>query len=214
MPFKNRKEAGLLLAKKLRAYQNSNPLVLGIPRGAVPMASIISEKLKGELDVVLVHKIGAPGNPEFAIGSVAEDGTVYLNEITAKMPGVEKFVREQAPIEAEKLRNRRKQYAPYRKPADPKDRVVIIVDNGMATGATMIAALRLIRMKKPSRLIAAAAVSPLETVNRISREADETIILKVPKDFFAVGQFFGDFTQVTDEEVAACFPERAAPTRK
>ncbi len=169
------------------------------------MAKIISEQLNGELDVVLVHKIGAPGNPEFAIGSVAEDGTTHLNEITRNMPGVEEYIREQAPLEAEKLRKRRRQYAPYREAADPEGRIVIVVDNGMATGATMIAALRLIRKKKPHRLIAAAAVAPMETLNRIAREADETVILKVPKDFNAVGQFFGDFTQVTDEEVAACF---------
>ncbi|HSG06276.1 MAG TPA: phosphoribosyltransferase family protein [Nitrospiria bacterium] len=207
MIFKNREEAAHQLAEKLSAYRGKNPLVLGIPRGAVLMARIIADALEGELDIVLVHKIGAPENPEFAIGSVTEIGTVYLNEAARDLPISPEYITERTRVETENLHEKRLRYTPNRDPSDPVDRIVIIVDDGMATGSTMISALRLMRLAKPARLIAAAAVAPPETLRQVEQEADETVCLETPEGFFAVGQFFAEFEQVTDEAVAAALRE-------
>jgi len=212
MLFQNREEAAELLAEKLSKYRGQNPLVLGIPRGAVPMARIIADALKGELDVVLVHKLGAPGNPEFAIGSVSENGHIYLN-VAAKGWGVSQdYISRETKAQIETLRRRRALYTPVRPAIDPLNRIVIVVDNGIATGATMIAALRAIRAKHPAELIGAVAVAPQETIERIAKEADAVVCLEVPKEFYAVGEFFRDFSQVTDEEVIASLKQ--APARR
>jgi predicted phosphoribosyltransferase len=199
--FASRIEAAALLAERLREYQGRNPLVLGIPRGAVPMAEVIADRLEGELDVVLVHKLGAPYQEEFAIGSVSERGDVYLSEDIGRY-GIEKpYVAAEAERQLEALRRRRAAYTPVREPINPEGRLVIVVDNGVATGWTMIAALRALRPLNPARLIAAMAVAPPSAVDRIRAEADELVCLEIPSDFYAVGQFFGDFHQVSDEEV-------------
>src|SRR6185369_12989750 len=154
MRFSNRDEAAALLAEQLVAYKGKNPLVLGVPRGAVPMARIIADALGGEMDVVLVRKIGAPGNPEFAIGAVNEFGRVAISQRDAEYSGA-----DDAYLEAEKqrqieiMRVRRAQYTEQRPPIDPAARVVIIVDDGLATGSTMIAALETLRDQHPARLI-------------------------------------------------------------
>jgi predicted phosphoribosyltransferase len=203
MMYANREQAAELLAERLAGYRGRNPLVLGIPRGAVGMARIIAEALGGELDVVLVHKLGAPGNPEFAIGSVSESGAVYLSA-DARALGISKsYIDQEVQAQLATLRRRRAQYTPVRLPIDPKDRIVIVIDNGIATGATMIAALRAVRTQQPAQLVAAVAVAPQETLDRIRLEADETVCLAVPEGFFAVSQFFQRFPQVTDEEVIA-----------
>lgn len=214
MYFKNRQQAAGLLAKKLARYKGQKPLVLGIPRGAAPMAKIIADALDGDIDVVLVHKLGTPGNPEFAIGSVDESGHVYLKEHarTLGLSGAE--------IEAEKerqvktLRERRARYTPVHPSIDPAGRIVIVVDDGIATGASMIAALRSIRAKQPKRLIAAVGVAPYESLQEIRSLADEVVCLGVPADFYAVGRFFEEFTQVSDEEVIALLQQsRSRPQR-
>jgi predicted phosphoribosyltransferase len=208
MRFENREHAGRLLARKLITYKGKTPLVLGIPRGAVPMAKIIADSLEGELDVVLVHKLGAPGEPELAIGSVDETGHVYLTEHAF---GIEAgYIETEKKQQLEVLRRRRAQYTPFRSPISPSGRIVIVVDNGIATGATMIAALRAVREKKPARLIAAVAVAPPITVGRMSEEADEVVCLMKPVDFYAVGQFFEDFAQVSDEQVVAILQQNGS----
>jgi predicted phosphoribosyltransferase len=208
MRFENREHAGRLLARKLIACKGKTPLVLGIPRGAVPMAKIIADFLDGELDVVLVHKLGAPGEPELAIGSVDETGHVYLTEHASGIdPG---YIETEKNRQLDVLRQRRARYTPFRSPVSPSGRIVIVVDNGIATGATMIAALRAVREEKPAGLIAAVAVAPPFTVDRMSEEADEVVCLMKPTDFFAVGQFFEDFAQVSDEEVVAILQPKAA----
>ncbi len=205
--FKDRIEAAQKLAEKLSPYKGQNPLVLAIPRGAVPMAKVIADALGGEVDVVLVHKIGAPGNPEFAIGAVDEHGHIQVSDYARAMGIPEDYIQKEAKAQIEKLRERRKLYTPVRPPIDPQGRIVIVVDDGVATGSTMIAALNAIRAKKPKKLIAAAAVAPPDAVQRIAPYADEVVFLETPEYFFAVGQFFQHFPQVSDEEVIRILEE-------
>jgi predicted phosphoribosyltransferase len=203
MPFRNREEAAHLLAQRLMAYRGHHPLVLGIPRGAVTMAKIIADALEGELDVVLVHKLGAPGNPEFAIGAVDESGQVYLGSYVQRLGISEDYVSAETAAQLETLRTRRAMYTPIRPPISPAGRLVIVVDNGIATGASMLAALRAVRAQQPAKLIAAVAVAPLQTLERLAQEADEVVCLEAPEELYAVGLWFEDFSQVTDAEVVA-----------
>lgn len=203
MVFDNREQAAQLLAQRLDEYKGKNPLILAIPRGAVPMGKVLAEELGGEVDVVLVHKLGAPGNPEFAIGSVDETGDVQLTGYASSYGITEFYVEKEKQAQLETLRRRRAMYTPVRSPIDPANRIVIVVDDGVATGSTMIAALRAVRDKNPQKLIAATAVAPPDTLQRIGEVADEVVCLEAPANFFAVGQFFRDFAQVSDEEVIA-----------
>lgn len=212
MRFLNREHAARLLADKLAGYRGQHPLVLGIPRGAVPMAKVIAEALDGDLDVVLVHKLGAPDNPELAIGSVDESGHVFLHEYAWDLGVDEEYIEREKRAQLKMLHQRRAQYTPVRPPLDPTGRIVIVVDNGIATGASMIAALRAVRAKHPAKLIATGAVAPPETAARIRKEADELVIIDTPRDFFAVGQFFEDFSQVTDEQEIAILRQSGTKT--
>jgi putative phosphoribosyl transferase len=159
MPFHDREHAAHLLAQRLVGYRSQRPLVLGIPRGALPIAKIIAEALEGELDVVLVHKLGAPGQPELAIGSVDKAGHLYLSDYVRDLGVTDAYVEREKAAQLETLSKRRAMYTPIRSPMDPAGRVVIVVDNGVATGASMIAALRAVRAQQPAKLIAAAAVA-------------------------------------------------------
>jgi putative phosphoribosyl transferase len=214
MRFRNREHAARLLAEKLTVYRGQKPLVLGIPRGAVPMAKIIAEALEGDLDVVLVHKLGAPGNPELAIGSVDETGHVFLHDQVWDLGVDEAYIEHEKKAQLKTLHKRRIQYTPVRPPLDPAGRIVIVVDNGIATGASMIAALRAVRAKQPAKLIATVAVAPPETVARIRKEADEVVCLDTPELFFAVGHFFEDFSQVSDEQAIAILRQSSARSKK
>ena len=207
MSFKDRSDAAHKLAGRLAAYKDRSPLVLAIPRGAVPMGKIIADELGGDLDVILVHKLGAPGNPEFALGSVDETGAVYLSEHIKSMGIDDQYIEREKQSQLETLTQRRQRYTPVRPPLDPRGRVTIVIDDGIATGATMIAALRAVRTKHPDRLIAATAVAPPETIDKIKAEADEVICLETPAYFYAVGQFFSNFDQVSDEDVIALLAE-------
>lgn len=200
MRFLNRDEAAEKLADKLQIWRGQRPLVLAIPRGAVHMARIIAEKLDGEVDVVLVRKLRAPGNPELAIGSIDETGWVYLADYALQMADDAHIEREKK-IQMEVMQNRRAQYTPVRPPLDPAGRVVIVVDDGLATGSTMIAALHAIRAKKPQKLVCAVPVAPPDTLEKVRPLADEVVCLYAPEMFYAVGQFYMDFPQVSDDQV-------------
>jgi predicted phosphoribosyltransferase len=160
MIFENRAAAARQLAAALSQYRNKNPLVLAIPRGAVPMAKIIADELNGEFDVVLVRKLGAPSNPEFAIGSVDETGWVYLADYAERVGANEEYVKGEVARQLDTIRKRRREYTPVRPPIDPAGRIVIVVDDGLATGSTMISALHALRSKNPAELICAVPVAP------------------------------------------------------
>jgi putative phosphoribosyl transferase len=210
MIFHNRTEAARLLAEALAAYRGQQPLILAIPRGAVPMASVITDALGGELDVVLVHKLGAPGNPELAIGAVDEAGQVYLNEDLHALRISQHYLETERKAQLETLRRRRTLYTAARPPIDPAGRIVIVVDDGIATGSSMIAALRAVRARRPAKLIAATAVAPAHTLQLIEQLADDVVCLEVPPVFYAVGQFFEEFQQVSDDEVIAILKHSGA----
>jgi predicted phosphoribosyltransferase len=201
MLFQDRIQAARLLAEKLKSYKGRSPLILAIPRGAVPMGEVIADALDGELDVILVHKLGAPGNPEFAVGSVSERGDVFLSDAAEALGISENDIAREVRDQLESLNRRRASYTPIRHSIDSFNRIVIVVDDGIATGSTMIAALRAVRVKRPAKLIGAVAVAPPETLERIAKEADEVVYLEAPINFHAVGQFFLNFSQVSDDEV-------------
>lgn len=199
--FRDRNEAASRLAEKLSQYQNKNPLILAIPRGAVPMAKIIADKLGGEFDVVLVRKLRAPHQPELAIGSIDESGWTYVADYAASTGATGDYLESEKRVQMATIRKRRAQYTPIRAPIDPAGRIVIVIDDGLATGATMISALHGLRARQPQRLICAVPVSPPETLAKVADMADEVVCLEAPAFFQAVGQFYRHFPQVEDEEV-------------
>ena len=210
MRFKDRDEAATQLAGRLVAYKGRNPLVLGVPRGAVPMARIIGDALGGELDVVLVRKLRAPGQPELAIGAVDEAGSVLKGKYFDIAD--EAYVREEIRTQQDVIRARRQMYTRAQKAIDPAGRVVVIVDDGIATGSSMLAAIRSVRARKPRKLVVAIGVAPAQSLAQIEAETDEVVCLYAPADFYAVGQFFENFSEVTDDMLVTALsrPARAA----
>ncbi len=211
MRFRNRQDAAIRLAERLEHYRGAHPLVLGIPRGGVPMAATIAVALAGDLDVALVHKLRAPFQPELAVGAIDEAGRLYL------APFVHQLGLSDRDLEAEKaeqlslLRARRARYSAVRPAVDPAGRTVILVDEGLATGSTAIAAVRAIRALGAARVVIAIGVAPPETVALLERVADEVVCLHTPGAFGAVGAFFDDFSEVTDEEVIAVLTSATPP---
>lgn len=199
--FRNRDEAAIRMAGSLKAYRGRNPLVLAIPRGAVPMAKIIANELEGELDVVLVRKLRAPHQPELAIGSVNESGWTFIAEYAELYGASHDYIESEKRLQMATIRKRRAQYTPIRPPIDPTGRIVIVIDDGLATGATMISALHGLRAMKPTKLICAVPVSPPDTLAKVADLADEVVCLETPEFFQAVGQFYQHFPQIEDDEV-------------
>jgi predicted phosphoribosyltransferase len=201
MRFRDRTDAATQLAAALAGYRGRNPLVLAIPRGAVPMGKVLAETLGGELDLVLVRKLPAPGSPEFAVGAVDESGWAYVAPYAREVGADAGYLREEQARQMETLRRRRAQYTPHRAAHDAAGRIAIVVDDGLATGATMIAALHAVRARKPARLVCAVPVAAPESLEKVRPYADEMVCLDAPPGFHAVSQFYGSFPQVEDEEV-------------
>lgn len=201
--FQSRADAARRLADALARYRGANPLVLAIPRGAVAMGRMLADALGGELDVVLVRKLRSPGSAEFAVGAVDETGWMYVAPHAASAGADAGYLEREKQAQLETLRRRRAQYTPARAPIDPAGRTVIVVDDGLATGATMMAALHAARAKAPARLVCAVPVAAPDSLERIRPFADEVVCLAAPEAFHAVGQFYDSFEQVEDEEVVA-----------
>jgi len=203
MLFADREAAARQLCARLRSYEHDQPLVLAIPRGGVPLGRVLADTLHGDLDVVLVRKLGAPGNPEFAVGSVGESGKVFVADYAEGAGADAAYLAGEAARQQDTIRQRRLQYTSVRPPVAIDGRSVIVVDDGMATGATMRSALLEIRSQKPAKLICAVPVASPEAVAGIKPLCDALVCLQVVAEFGGVGRFYHDFSQVEDDEAIA-----------
>lgn len=214
MRFRDRTEAGQRLAEALARYRDARPIVLALPRGGVPVAFEVARALAAPLDVLLVRKIGAPGYPELGIGAVIDgkDPRVVLNDSVmrevAPAPGYVEAETERQLVEIER---RRRLYRGGRPSPSVAGRTVILVDDGIATGGTVTAALQGLAAAQPARLVLAVPVAPPDVLQTLSQLADDVVCLSAPHFFGAVGRFYEDFSQTTDEEVIRLLAEAAAP---
>lgn len=202
--FGDRQEAGRLLAEELKnlGLGGKDTVILGIPRGGLIVAAEIAHKLNVDLDIMLSRKIGAPANPELAIGAVSEDGSLFIDDVVAFHTGADKpYIKQEKARQMTEIARRAALFRSVRPKVSLKDKTVIVTDDGLATGSTMQAALWAIRKEEPKKIIMAIPVSPQEALARISASADETICLRIPSFFSAVGQFYRNFVQTEDEEV-------------
>ena len=209
LPFADRSEAAVQLATALSQLGAANPLVLAIPRGAVPMGRIIADALGGELDVVLVRKLGAPFHSEFAVGAIDDSGWTYVSEHVALAGADRTYIGQESARQLALIRHRRRLYTPDRGPLPAQGRVVIVVDDGLATGSTMIAALHAARARQPGRLVCAVPVAAPDSLDRVRPLADDVVCLAAPAQFQAVGQYYESFPAVEDSEVVATLAARA-----
>jgi len=196
--FKNRSDAAAQLAEKLSRYKNTDGIVLAIPRGGVPIGKEIANELNIPLEIILSKKIGHPNNPEFAIGSVSELGVILDDNVT-DIP--QEYIQKEAARIQVQLKEKFKLFMGDRKSSDLKNKIVILVDDGIATGNTILATINMIKKSLPKKIIVAVPVAPPATARKISKEVDEFICLLTPAEFYAVGQFYQDFSQVSDEDV-------------
>jgi putative phosphoribosyl transferase len=204
--LKNRIEAGLLLSEKLKKYKQSDSVVLAIPRGGVPIGYVIAKSLNLPLDIVLSKKIGHPNNKEYAVGAISLD-SIIIDE----HPEVSRAYIEKETIRLrEILKEKNSFYRGNRKPLDIKDKNVIIVDDGIATGNTLLVTIDMLRKSNPKKIIVAVSVLPFETVNLFLEKADEFVYLIASKNFNAVGAFYEEFDQVSDDEVIRMLNESNA----
>jgi putative phosphoribosyl transferase len=202
--FTDREEAGRRLGEALRRFASMRPVVLGLPRGGVVVAAPVARLLGAELDIVVVRKLGAPGHKELAIGAVADVGgpRVMVDGATAARVGADRaYIEREAAEQVAEIRRREGLYRAGRERVDLRGRCAIVVDDGIATGATVRAALRAVRAGGPSWLVLAAPVAAPESLERLRGECDETVCLLAPEHFRAVGEFYEDFAQTEDEEV-------------
>lgn len=201
--FSDRREAGRVLAEQLSSYRRGDgALVLGLARGGVPVAWEVAAALRAELDVFLVRKLGVPQWPELAMGALASGGGIVMNDNVLSSLGVsDEQVRAVIDREAAELRRREQLYRGGRPLTDPRGKTVILVDDGIATGASMLAAVRALKAIGPKAVVVAVPVGPPSACDQLAQEADDVICATMPPDFEAVGQVFADFHQVTDEEV-------------
>ena len=201
--FRNREEAGRILADKLSQYRNDpTALILALPRGGVAVGYQLSLALHAPLDVFMTRKIGAPGNPEYAIGAMAETGSFYLNQEAISSLGVSRYELDRLiHVQEKEIARRKDLYRQGRPLPQLRGRTVLLVDDGIATGSTFIASALAIRNLQPRRLVGAIPVGPLSTIREVRPHVDELVVLMTPDLFYAVGNFFTDFTQVEDRDV-------------
>jgi putative phosphoribosyl transferase len=204
MPFADRAEAGRRLAAALAAYVNRRPVVLALPRGGVPVAAEVAAKLWAPLDLILVRKIGVPSQPELAMGAVVDGSRplIVRNDDVIRSTGVsEAAFQAICKRELKEIERRRRDYLGDRAPLEVGGRSAIVIDDGIATGATTRAALRATRARHPATLVLAVPVAPVDTLTELRREVDDIVCLERYEDFDAIGMFYDDFHQVTDQEV-------------
>ncbi|MFI8521711.1 phosphoribosyltransferase family protein [Streptomyces sp. NPDC085481] len=205
MYFTDRTDAGRQLAARLEGLKGQDLVVLGLPRGGVPVAAQVADALQAPLDICLVRKLGVPYQPELAMGAIGENGVRVLNERVIAETGVsERDLAETERRERAVLEERAERYRAARGPADPRGRTAVIVDDGIATGATARAACEVVRARGAARIVLAVPVAPRGWAERVAGAADETYSVHEPDLFYAIGQFYRDFSQTPDEEVVAC----------
>jgi len=213
MMFRDRSDAGRQLAARLMSFRASDPVVLALPRGGVPVGAEIARALDAPLDIVLVRKIGVPFQPELALGAIVdgeEPELVVDTQLMAMLAIPESYVQEQRERQLQEIERRRRSYLEGRPPIAVAGRTVIVVDDGIATGSTMRAALRAIRRRQPARLVLAVPVAPPETIAALRGEVDEIVCLSTPEFFGAIGEFYADFRQLGDAEVIALLRARTS----
>jgi predicted phosphoribosyltransferase len=208
--FRNREDAARQLAEELKGRELHDPLVLAIPRGGVVTGAVLARELGADLDIVLSRKLRAPGQPELAIGAISEDGRVYLNHYAQEFfDQMQEYLAEERRHKLAEIARRQKLFRAVRPRAPVAGRSVIVTDDGIATGSTMIAALQAVKTQGPREVIVAAPVASPDRLAEVRRWCDEAVCLLTPKDFWAIGQFYEDFTQVEDEEVVRLLREFA-----
>lgn len=200
--FENRQDAGRKLSERLEKYKGDNVIILAVPRGGVIVAYEAVKRFGFKWDMIIPRKIGAPQNREVAIGAVSADGSYFIDEYYAEMLGVSKeYIENEVAREVEEIARRAREYRGSDSFPDVRDRTVIIVDDGIATGFTLLAAVKSVRKQGAGKIVLAVPVAPEETVQSFERITDEVICLLIPEDFHAVGQYYKHFGQVTDNEI-------------
>lgn len=211
--FRDREEAGRRLAAELARFKDARPLVLALPRGGVPVGYEVAAALRAPLDLVLVRKVGAPDQPELAVGAVVdgEKPDYVVNEDVLRLLGLPKdYVEVEGRSELAEIERRRRLWLGGRPRLDISGRTAIVVDDGIATGATIRAAIKAVRRAKPKRIVLAVPVAPTSTLEDLAKEADEIVCLERHEPFYAIGMYYGDFPQLADNEVADLLERSAA----
>lgn len=202
MPFKDRKQAGLELASALKDLRGRDVVVLAIPRGGVVVGNEVAKALGAPLDIIVTRKIGAPGEPEYALGAVTQNGEVILDETAVKMLQVGRgYLDREAASQREEVKDRMRRFRGDRAFPSLHGKTVVIVDDGIATGNTILAAVMSVRSQRPQSVIVAVPVGPVESIAKLSTDADRVVCLETPEPFFAIGEFYAEFGQIEDEEV-------------
>ncbi len=206
MIFENREAAGLLLADELKKRKLHEPLILALPRGGVSLAKTVAQALQTSVDILLVRKIGAPFNKELALGAVVEGEPprAFYNQELIRVLKIEKsYLDDELQTQVAEIERRKKLFRQGRALPSLRDRTVVVIDDGIATGASVRAALQVVRSQNPSKLLLAVPVAPADLISELEREVDDFVCLLKPIDFVAVGKFYRDFRRITDDEVQA-----------
>ncbi|EEG77831.1 phosphoribosyltransferase [Dethiobacter alkaliphilus] len=207
--YRNRREAGEILARELEGYKNYDTVIYAVPRGGVPVALPVADALDSQLDLIIPRKIPAPHQPEVAIGAVCEDGEVLLDPYLVQRLGIsDEYINEAAAREVSEIKRRLQAYRGKRPVTDLSGRTAMVIDDGVATGFTITAALQSISRRGPRELVLAVPVAPPDTVETLSQEVDRIYCPLQPENFYAVGQFYDDFNQLTDDEISRMLQKR------